>query len=95
MGDVSEMLGVPASTIRYWDEEFAILKPKRSKKGNRIFTKEELKKVQMIHHLLKNEKLTIEGAKQRMANRADEVEYKYDITQRLLAIKQQLLDLKR
>ncbi|HEX2974517.1 MAG TPA: MerR family transcriptional regulator, partial [Bacteroidales bacterium] len=42
IGEVAEMLEVPVSTIRFWDNEFAILKPMKNKKGNRLFTQNDL-----------------------------------------------------
>lgn len=59
---VIKEVGVPKSTIRYWCEVFKI-NPKRSKINYRMFTEADIKKLRYIIHLLKVEKLTIEGAK--------------------------------
>ena len=94
IGEMSEMLGVPISTVRYWDNEFKILKPAKNKKGNRLFTQEDMKNLKIIHHLLKDEGLTIAGVKKKLEGNKEEVEYKYEISQSLLNIKELLLAMK-
>ena len=94
IGEMSEMLGVPISTVRYWDNEFKILKPAKNKKGNRLFTQEDMKNLKIIHHLLKDEGLTIAGVKKKFEGNKEEVEYKYEISQSLLKIKELLLAMK-
>ena len=51
IGEVAEMLDVPVSTVRFWDNEFDILKPMKNKKGNRLFTQADIKNLRIIHHL--------------------------------------------
>lgn len=63
IGEVAEMLQVTASQIRYWETEFSLLKPRKDRKGNRLFTKEDIQTIKLIHHLLREKGLTIEGAK--------------------------------
>ena len=65
IGAVGDMFGLPSSMIRFWCSEFPIL-PKRNRRGNRIFTKEDIEVVREIHRLLKVRKFTIAGAKQEM-----------------------------
>jgi len=55
IGEVAEMLDSPVSTIRFWENEFDILKPMKNKKGNRLFTQADVKNLKIIHHLLKDE----------------------------------------
>ncbi len=87
IGEVSDILGVPVSTVRYWDSEFKILKPAKNKKGNRLFTGDDLKNLKVIHHLLKEEGLTIQGAVKRIEEGIEEVDYKYEIRESLLKIR--------
>ncbi|MGZ5193688.1 MAG: MerR family transcriptional regulator, partial [Kaistella sp.] len=54
---------VNASLIRYWEQEFPIIKPKKNKKGNRYFTPEDLKNLQIIYHLVKEKGYTLDGAR--------------------------------
>lgn len=63
IGEVSEMFKVNVSLIRFWENEFDILKPKKNGKGDRLFRPEDVKSLQLIHHLLREKKYSIAGAK--------------------------------
>jgi len=63
MGEVAELMGVNHSLIRYWEKEFDILKLKKNKKGNRLFTTKDIDTLRTIQHLLKEKGYTIEGAR--------------------------------
>lgn len=94
IGEVAEMLEVPVSTIRFWDNEFEILKPMKNKKGNRLFTPGDIKNIRIIHHLLKEEGMTLSGAKKKLSEKWDDTEYKFRINESLQNIKNILLDLR-
>lgn len=94
IGEVSEMLGVPISTIRFWENEFVVLKPMKNKKGNRLFTPSDLKNLRIIHHLLKDEGMTLSGAKKRLAEKWEETDYKFEVNESLEKIKSMLLDIR-
>lgn len=64
MGAVTEMFKVNPSLIRFWESEFKILKPKKNGKGDRFFRPEDVKNLKLIHHLLRERKYTIQGAKE-------------------------------
>lgn len=64
MGEVSEMFDLPPSTIRFWETRFKELSPRKSAKGNRQFTSSDIEKIKMIHNLVKERGMTIEGAQQ-------------------------------
>ncbi len=63
IGIVAEMFKVNISHIRFWEKEFDILKPKLNGKGDRHFRPEDIKNLKLIHHLVKEKKYTIEGAR--------------------------------
>ena len=94
IGEVAAMLDVQVSTVRFWENEFEILKPMKNKKGNRMFTSGDIKNLRIIHHLLKEEGMTLQGAKKKLAGRWEEAEYKYEITDSLQKIKELLIDLR-
>lgn len=94
IGEVSEMLEVPISTVRFWENEFDILKPMKNKKGNRLFTPVDIKNLKIIHHLLKEEGMTLTGAKKKLSAKWEETDYKYEINESLQKIKSILLDIK-
>ncbi|HEY5470364.1 MAG TPA: MerR family transcriptional regulator [Bacteroidales bacterium] len=94
IGDVAEMLEVPVSTVRFWENEFDILKPMKNKKGNRLFTPADIKNLKIIHHLLKEEGMTLIGVKKKLTGKWDETDYKFEINESLLKIKSILLDIR-
>ncbi|ACU07317.1 Transcriptional regulator [Flavobacteriaceae bacterium 3519-10] len=63
IGEVAKAFNVNASLIRYWEQEFPIIKPKKNKKGNRYFTPQDLKNLQIIYHLVKEKGYTLDGAR--------------------------------
>jgi len=59
IGEVAKAFDVNTSLIRYWEQEFPIIKPKKNKKGNRYFTPEDIKNLQIIYHLVKEKGYTL------------------------------------
>lgn len=94
IGEAAALLEVPVSTVRFWENEFEILKPMKNKKGNRLFTPADMKNLKIIHHLVKNEGMTLSGVKKRLSEKFDETDYKYEVNETLLKIKNILLDIK-
>ena len=75
IGEVAEMFEVNVSLIRFWEKEFDILKPKKNKKGNRLFTKKDVDNLTIIYHLVKERGFTLEGAKQKLReNKSDTID---------------------
>jgi DNA-binding transcriptional MerR regulator len=94
IGEVAELLNVPVSTVRFWENEFDVLKPRKNKKGNRLFTAGDIKNLKIIHHLVKEKGMTLAGVKKQLASKWDETDYKFEISQSLQNIKGILLDLR-
>jgi DNA-binding transcriptional MerR regulator len=94
IGEVAEMLNVPVSTVRFWENEFDVLKPRKNKKGNRLFTAQDIKNLKIIHHLVKEKGMTLAGVKKQLSAKWEETDYKYEISQSLKEIKGILLDLR-
>lgn len=63
MGEVAELFDVNASLIRHWESQFPELRPKRNKKGNRLFSPEDVERLKLIYHLVKEQGMTLDGAK--------------------------------
>ena len=93
IGDVATMFRENTSLIRYWENEFSILKPKKNKKGDRYFRPEDVKNLKMIYHLLRERKYTIDGAKEFLKNNKAAGE-KHEMIESLQKIKSFLLELK-
>ena len=67
IGEVADMFGVNTSLIRFWEKNFDLIKPKKNKKGNRLFTKKDINNFKLIYHLVKEQRLTLEGARLKLA----------------------------
>ena len=94
IGEVAGMFGVNTSLIRFWEREFDIIKPQKNKRGNRLFTQKDLDNLRIIFHLVKEEGLTLDGARRRLKNKmADEV-INLEIVKSLENIKEMLLEVK-
>ena len=63
IGEVADMFDVNASLIRFWEKEFTLIKPKKNKKGNRLFTPKDILNFNKIYSLVKEQGYTLEGAK--------------------------------
>jgi len=64
IGEVSEKIGQESHVLRYWEEEFDVLNPRKNRAGRRVYTQDDIETVERIRRLLKDEKYTIEGARQ-------------------------------
>ena len=94
IGEVAKAFNVNASLLRFWDKEFDILKPRKNAKGNRMFTPEDVKNIQLIFHLVKERGFTLEGAKIHLKEGQKKTLDKYEIISKLEIIKNQLLTIK-
>lgn len=63
IGEVAEMLNISTSMLRFWEGEFPNIKPKTDSAGKRIYTTDDIQKIRLVQYLLKDKKMTIEGAK--------------------------------
>jgi DNA-binding transcriptional MerR regulator len=94
IGELSKAFDVNASLIRFWDKEFDILKPKKNAKGNRMFTPEDVKNLQLIYHLVKERGFTLDGAKVHLKEGQKKTLDKFEIIRKLEGIKVQLTNIK-
>jgi len=94
IGEVAKAFGVNTSLIRFWENEFDVLKPKKNKKGNRLFTPEDLENLKMIYFLVKEKGFTLDGAKNKLRENPDEIFSKHKIIMRLEDIKNELIEIK-
>jgi DNA-binding transcriptional MerR regulator len=94
IGEVADMVGENQSLIRYWENHFDALKPQKNKKGTRLFTKEDVETVKLIHHLVKVRGLTLKGAQQKLKDNRDETINNFEIVQRLQDVRQQLIEIR-
>ncbi|MFZ4056767.1 MAG: MerR family transcriptional regulator [Ferruginibacter sp.] len=93
IGKVAEMFKVNQSLIRLWENEFDVLKPRKNGKGDRLFRPEDIKNLQLIHHLLRERKYTMEGAKEFIRNNK-RMQEKFELVDSLKKLRTFLLELK-
>ena len=94
IGEVSQMFEVNTSLIRFWEKEFSIIKPKKNKKGNRLFTQKDVDNFHLIYHLVKERGFTLEGAKKKLRENRDDTKNQVEMLKSLKKIKGFLLELK-
>ena len=94
IGEVAKELGVATSLIRFWETEFDIIKPKKNRKGNRQFTKEDIANVQLIYHLVKERGFTLQGAKDILKKNQAELKGNLEMIASLQKIRKFLLNLR-
>ncbi len=94
MGEVTDMFDVNASQIRFYEREFEILQPKKNKKGNRLFTPDDVENLKIIFNLVKERGYTLQGAKDYLRNNKSEVKENQKVIDSLERLKQFLLEVK-
>ncbi len=94
IGEVAEAFKVNASLIRFWEKEFDAIKPKKNAKGNRKFTPEDIKNLELIYHLVKERGFTLEGAKTHLKEEKHKTLSNFEIIRKLEGIKAELVNLK-
>lgn len=95
IGDVADILGIPASTLRFWEKEFTIIKPVRNAKNTRLYTPKDIETIKMIHYLVKEKGLKLDAAQAMIRRNRDGVSKRFEVIDRLKSIKSQLLHLKK
>lgn len=94
MGDVCEMFDLPASTIRFWEKRFKILTPKKNAKGNRLFTPQDIENLKLIHNLVKERGMTIDGADQQLQNQKSLLKKNISAIELLQQVRSALIDIR-
>lgn len=88
--DVSELLGVPASTLRYWESEFPEIMPKRSRSNQRYYRPDDIRILRMIHYLVKVKGLRIEAAKEELRSNRKNVSRRLEVIDLLTETRESL-----
>ncbi|MDR6301846.1 MerR family transcriptional regulator [Mesonia maritima] len=94
IGEVAEAFHVNTSLIRFWEKEFDVIQPKKNAKGNRKFTKEDIKNLELIYHLVKERGFTLEGAKTHLKEERHKTLTNFEIIRKLELIKNELTNIK-
>lgn len=94
IGEVASAFRVNTSLIRFWEKEFDVLQPKKNAKGNRKFTPQDVKNLELIYHLVKERGFTLEGAKTHLKENKQKTLDKFEIIRKLETVKVELLKIK-
>ncbi|HER08903.1 MAG TPA: MerR family transcriptional regulator [Bacteroides sp.] len=94
IGEVADMFDVNTSLIRFWEKEFDIIRPKKNKKGNRLFTKKDIDNFHIIYHLVKERGMTLKGASKKLRENREDTEHNFEIIKSLENIKEMLNEVK-
>lgn len=93
IGEVSQLFKVNTSHIRFWTNEFK-LRPRTTRKGDRLYSPEDIAQLRLIHHLVKEKKHTIKGAKEKLKAEKGAVGNKLDLKDSLVSLKEMLVQIK-
>lgn len=94
ISQVAQWFNVNTSLLRFWENEFDILKPRKNRKGDRLFRPEDVKNLQVIYHLLRQRKFSIEGAKKYIKQNKSRAEVNIQLIQSLTKFRSFLLEMK-
>ena len=95
IGEVAKMFNVNTSLIRFWEKEFDVIKPKKNKKGNRFFTKQDIDNLHLIYHLVKEKGMTLSGAKKKIKENKEDTTNNFEVIKSLNEIRNLLLEIKQ
>ncbi|PQJ33499.1 transcriptional regulator [Salinibacter sp. 10B] len=90
IGEVSDIVGYDPHVLRYWEQEFEELSPRKNRAGRRVYTEDDIEVIERIRYLLKDEKYTIEGARQALR----EPQSRYELQKQLRELRDFLVDLR-
>jgi DNA-binding transcriptional MerR regulator len=94
IGEVAEMFKVNTSLIRYWEKEFDIIRPRKNKKGNRLFTQKDIENFHIIYHLVKERGMTLKGARKKLRENRQETMDNFEIVRLLQNIRKMLVEIR-
>ncbi|MEZ7885261.1 MAG: MerR family transcriptional regulator [Bacteroidales bacterium] len=96
IGEVAELLDESTSLVRFWAQKFPeFIKPARNKKGNRLFTADDVANFKVIYHLVKERGMTLDGALKRMKDNKDGIDKSVEVISTLTNIKEKLLEISK
>lgn len=94
ISEVAQMFEVNESTLRFWEKEFDVIRPRKTAKGTRFYKQEDIDSVRLIYHLVKERGMTLAGARQKLKDNKETTVRQEDIVNRLKQIKEELLSMK-
>ena len=89
--EVADHFAVNVSLLRFWEKEFDNIRPKKTAGGTRQFTRDDIREVEIVYHLVKEKGMTLEGARQTLKSKKDDEAKQVEVVSRLVEIKKELL----
>ena len=93
ISDVAEILGIPASTLRFWEKQFTIIKPRRNAKNIRFYTPQDIETIRKVYYLVKEKGLKLDAAQEQIRRNRANVDKRFEVIERLKGIRQELTDI--
>jgi DNA-binding transcriptional MerR regulator len=94
IGEVARMFDVNSSLIRFWEKEFEVLAPQKNTRGKRLYTVKDIENLKLVYHLVKEKGYTLQGAKEFIKNKKEDVETDLELLTTLKEVRSFLLKLK-
>lgn len=88
--EVAEMIGLPASTLRFWEHKFTIIKPHRNESGTRFYTPSDIEKIRLVAFLVKEKGMKLEAAEQQIRHNHSGISRKVEALEHLKQIRLKL-----
>ena len=93
IGEVAEILNIPASTLRFWEKEFTILKPRRNAKNTRFYTPQDVEVIRKLYYLVKEKGLKLDAAQAQLNRNRKNVDKTFEVVERLKGVRENLVKL--
>lgn len=93
IGEVADILGIPASTLRFWEKEFTILRPRRNAKNIRVYTPQDVETIRKLYYLVKKKGLKLDAAQEYLNKNRQVVDKTFEVVENLKKIREQLVGL--
>ena len=94
ISEVAKLFDVNESTLRFWEKEFDIIQPRKTKNGTRFYKQEDIDNVRVVYHLVKEQGLTLAGARQKLKDNRERSVRQAELVHRLQQIKEELVGLR-
>ena len=91
--EVAELLGIPATTLRFWENKFTIIKPRRNEHGTRFYTPSDIETIKMIHYYVKDKGLKLDAAQELISKNRNGLSHRYEAVERLHGIRATLVEM--
>lgn len=95
IGDVAKILELPESTLRYWESQFTIIKPRRNAKNIRFYTPNDIEIIRKIYYLVKEKGFKLDAAQAQIRANRDGVDKRFEVVDRLKDVRSRLKELQR